>query len=134
MDLLTHFKQARNSVSVPPGAVLFAEGDPATNMYVLMDGIAEVCVGGEVVETAEPPAILGEMALVDTSVRSATVVTRTTCNLVSIDIQQFDLLIRESPEFARQVMTVMAERLRAMNDRLKEAIQELSVRGKRPTG
>src|SRR3954464_10265628 len=75
MDLLTHFKQARNSVSVPPGAVLFAEGDPATNMYVLMDGIAEVCVGGEVVEPAEPPAILGEMALVDTSVRSATVVT-----------------------------------------------------------
>src|SRR5436190_16205455 len=133
MDLLTHFKQARNSVSVPAGAVLFAEGDPATNMYVLMDGTADVCIGGEVVETAVPPAILGEMALVDTSVRSATVVTRTTCNLVSIDVRQFDLLIRESPEFARQVMTVMAERLRAMNDRLKEAIQELSVRGKRPT-
>ncbi len=132
MDLIAHFNAARNVVSLPAGAVLFAEGDPGANMYVLIEGMAEVFVGGEIVEAAHAPALLGEMALVDNTVRSATVVSRTTCKLVSIDVQQFDLLIRESPEFARQVMSVMAGRLRVMNEHLKEAIRELSVRGRRP--
>ena len=132
MDLLTHFQGARNVVSVPAGGVLFAEGDPATNMYILLEGQADICVGGDVVESALPPALLGEMALVDRSTRSATVVSRGNCKLVSIDTKQFDLLVRESPEFARQVMSVMANRLRAMNERLREAIGELSVRGRRP--
>ena len=132
MDLLAHFHGARNVVSVPAGGVLFAEGDPATNMYILLEGQADICVGGDVVESALPPALLGEMALVDRSTRSATVVSRGNCKLVSIDTKQFDLLVRESPEFARQVMSVMANRLRAMNERLREAIGELSVRGRRP--
>jgi len=132
MDLIAHFKSARNAVSVPAGAVLFAEGDPGTHMFILLEGQADVCVGGEVVETALPPALLGEMALVDRAVRSATVVSRTSCRLITIDVAQFDLLVRESPEFARQVMTVMADRLRSMNERLKDAIRELSVKGVRP--
>jgi CRP/FNR family transcriptional regulator, cyclic AMP receptor protein len=132
VDLLTHFQGARNVVSVPAGGVLFAEGDPATNMYILLEGQADICVGGDVVESALPPALLGEMALIDRSTRSATVVSRGNCKLVSIDTKQFDLLVRESPEFARQVMSVMANRLRAMNERLREAIGELSVRGRRP--
>jgi CRP-like cAMP-binding protein len=81
---------------------------------------------------AFPPALLGEMALVDGSARSATVVSRASCKLVSVDVTQFDLLVRESPEFARQVMAAMAVRLREMNERLREAIGELSVRGRRP--
>ena len=132
MDLIAHFGSARSAVSMPAGAVLFAEGDPGTHMYVLLEGEADICIGEEVVENAVPPALLGEMALVDSTSRSATVVLRTPCRLVSIDERQFDLLVRESPEFARQVMKVMARRLRVTNDSLRQAIGELSVRGKRP--
>ena len=132
MDVIAHFKRARNVVSVPAGLVLFREGEPGTEMYVLLEGLAEVSIGGEVVEVAKPGALLGEMALVSSSVRSATVVTRTGCRLISIDSSRFDVLVRESPEFARHVMTVMADRLRRMNERLKEAFGELSVRGRRP--
>ena len=133
MDLIAHFRGARSALNMPAGAVLFAEGDPGTHMYVLLEGRADICVGEEVVENAMPPALLGEMALVDSSVRSATVVLRTPCRLVAIDARQFDLLVRESPEFARQVMTVMCGRLRAMNENLRQAIGELAVHGKRPS-
>ena len=132
MDLLAHFSGARNVVVVPTGAVLFAEGDPGTNMYILIEGRADICIGEEVVESAAPPALFGEMALVDSLVRSATVVARSPCRFVSIDARQFDLLVRESPQFARHVMTVMANRLRRMNERLREAIAELAVHGSRP--
>ena len=132
MDVVAHFRKARNSMSVPAGYVLFAEGEPGTSMFVLIEGRAEILVGGETVEHALPGALLGEMALVSTGPRSATVVARTECKLVSMDVKQFDLLTRESPEFARYVMTAMAGRLRRMNERLKEALIELNVKGKRP--
>jgi CRP/FNR family cyclic AMP-dependent transcriptional regulator len=116
------------------GLVLFSEGDSARNMYVLMEGSATVCVGGQVIEIAEPGALLGEMALVNSSVRSATVITRSDCRVLPIDTTQFDLLVRESPEFARHVMTVMADRLRRMNQRFTEsALGEPSVRANRPS-
>ena len=132
MDLIAHFKGARNVLSVPSGLVLFRAGDQGTIMYVLMEGVAEVRVGDEVIEVATAGALLGEMAMVDSTVRSATVITRTGCRLVSIDTSQFDTLVRESPQFARHVMAVMAGRLRHMNERLREALGELSVRGRRP--
>jgi CRP-like cAMP-binding protein len=132
VDLIGHFKGAKNTLAVPAGLVLFQEGDPAKGMYVLLEGTVEISVGGDVVETAERGALLGEMALVDSEPRSATAVTRSDCKLISVDVRQFDMLVRESPEFARHVMHVMAARLRHMNARLREALGELSVRGRRP--
>lgn len=119
MNILAHFKHARNLISLQSGLVLFSEGEVGKNMYVLMEGSAAICVAGEVIEVAGPGALLGEMSLVDSGVRSATVITRANCRVISINRSQFDALVRESPEFARHVMMVMADRLRRMNDRLK---------------
>jgi len=129
MDLIAHFQGARTVVSVQAGLPLFNEGESGKNMYVLMEGTAAICVGGEVVEVAEPGSLLGEMALIDSSVRSATVITRSSCRVISINSSQFDLLVRESPEFARHVMEVMADRLRHMNQKFKDvALSERPVR------
>jgi len=119
VDVVAHFRNARNLVELQAGLVLFSEGEPGKNMFVLMEGTAAVCVAGEVIEIAGPGALLGEMALVDSAVRSATVITRSSCRVISINLPQFDALVRESPEFARHVMMVMADRLRHMNERLK---------------
>lgn len=100
-------------------------------MYVLMGGTAAVCVGGVVIEVAGPGSLLGEMALINSSVRSATVITRSECRVISINSAQFDLLVRESPEFARHVMAVMADRLRRMNLRFRElTLSERPVHGR----
>ena len=120
MDLISHFQGARTVVSVQAGLPLFNEGESGKNMYVLMEGTATICVGGEVVEVAEAGSLLGEMALISSAVRSATVITRSNCRVISINTSQFDLLVRESPEFARHVMEVMADRLRRMNQRFKD--------------
>ncbi len=126
MDVIAHFRNARNLLTLQAGLVLFNEGESGKSMYVLMEGSAAVCVAGEVIEIAEPGALLGEMALVDSSVRSATVISRSNCRVLSINGSQFDALVRESPEFARHVMTVMADRLRHMNQRLKQATSRKS--------
>ena len=122
MDLLAHFQGARNLVSVQAGVPLFTEGELGKNMFVLMEGSAAVLVAGQVIEVARPGALLGEMAVVDSSVRSATVIASSNCRMLSINSAQFDLLVRESPQFARHVMIVMAGRLRRMNRRFFETI------------
>lgn len=131
MDVLAHFRSARNAITMPRGAVIFAEGEEGSSMFVLIQGRADISVGGEVLESAVPGSLLGEMALVSSAPRSATVVASTECKLVPVDVRQFDLLARESPEFARHVMTVMASRLRHTNERLREALKEIGVRGGR---
>ena len=131
MDVIAHFKGAR-AISIPADVVVFQEGEPGKEMYVLLEGEAEISVGGEVVELAGPGTLLGEMALINSAVRSATVITSRASRFVSIDTRQFDFLVRESPEFARHVMAVMAERLRSTNEKLTLAIRELSVRGRGP--
>ncbi len=131
MDLIAHFQDARTVVSLQTGLVLFSEGEPGKNMYVLMQGTAAICVGGEVIEVAKPGSLLGEMALINSSVRSATVITRSDCRVISINSAQFDLLVRESPEFARHVMSAMADRLRRMNQRFTEvALSKRPVYGR----
>lgn len=127
MNVLEHFQDARNVINVASGAVIFKEGAPATTMYVVLEGAVEVTVGDTVVEVAERGALVGEMALVDASPRSATVVAATPCRLIAIDAKQFDLLVRETPQFARHVMAVLVARLRRMNERLTEAATELNV-------
>jgi len=55
----------------------------------------------------------GEMAVVDSSPRSATVIAVTDTRLAVIDRRMFLFLVHETPMFALQVMSSMAERLRA---------------------
>ncbi len=128
MDVIARFRRSPNAFRLAAGKVLFREGDPAEVMYVLLDGTVEVEVGGTVVEAAVAGTVLGEMAVIDQSPRSATAIAKTPCLLVSVTANQFDVLVHETPEFARLVMQVLSGRLRRMNQRLLEAFAELSVR------
>lgn len=102
------------------GAFLFREGELADgNMYVLVSGQMSISVGDVVVEHAGAGAIVGEMALVEQrETRSATVKADTRCGLAVIDEKRFHYLITEAPTFAIEVMRVMANRLRKVDQTL----------------
>ncbi len=106
------FRHEEDLVRLAPGEQLFHEGDDAENMYVLLDGVVEITVRDHLLETAHAGALLGEMALIDHSPRSATAIAQTSCSLAKIDARRFDFLVAQTPHFARHVMHVMAQRLR----------------------
>lgn len=54
------------------GKTLTEQGEPGDELYLLLDGLLEVVVDGEVVAQVGPGAILGERALVEQGVRTAT--------------------------------------------------------------
>ena len=107
-------------VTVDGGDFLFREGDPADALYVVRKGLLRIVSGSIVYETVKPGGIVGEMGIVDQGGRrSASVIAGTRAELEKIDRSAFLTLIRSTPDFALEVMQVMARRLRVMNRRYR---------------
>jgi CRP/FNR family transcriptional regulator, cyclic AMP receptor protein len=102
-------------IQVPAGQPLFSAGDEGHLMFVLSKGTADVMVNGQVVESLQHGSIVGEMGIVSPGPRSATVVATSDCEFVAVDEKRFQFLVQQTPFFATQVMRVLAERLRAVN-------------------
>jgi CRP-like cAMP-binding protein len=81
-------------------------------MFGIVEGEVEVRLPNGAVRRLGPDETFGEMAIVDSSPRSATVVAVTHTKLAVIDRRTFLFLVHETPMFALQVMSSMAERLR----------------------
>ena len=113
LDVLRH---AHDAMSFPAGTTILEEGKPGKVMYVVKAGSVDVLVGGRVVATVGSGEVVGELALIDDRERCAAVVARTDCELVPIDEKRFLFLVQQTPYFALQVMRVLAERLRHMNE------------------
>src|SRR5947207_8971876 len=71
------FRQESNTVQLAPGDFLFREGEKGDKMYVLLEGEVDIFLGDFVFETAGPGALLGEMALIDETPRTAHAVAKT---------------------------------------------------------
>ena len=110
------FKHASDAQQLEPGDGLFKEGDPGDCMFAVVEGEVELSRNGSVVEVVGSGGILGELALVDPAPRSADATARTAARVVRVDQRQFTFLVHEHPTFALQVMAVMADRLRKMNE------------------
>lgn len=115
MNLAELFRHETDLQTLAAGETLFKEGEQGDLMYVLLSGTAEISVHHRVVETAESGAILGEMAMIDDEVRSATVVAKSECKLMPIERKRFNFLVQQTPNFALYVMRVIADRLRRTN-------------------
>jgi CRP/FNR family cyclic AMP-dependent transcriptional regulator len=88
-------------------------------MYVVKTGDLQILDGNYVYETVSAGGIVGEMAMVDGSPRSATVRAIEPTTVIPIDERRFVFMVQQTPFFALRVMRVMAARLRAMNERAK---------------
>ncbi len=102
------------------GETIIDKGKTGNYMFLVVSGEAEIVMGGEVIETVGPEGIVGEMALIDSPERSATVVAKTDVVLNPIDRWKFQYLTQKYPDFALFIMEVMSRRLRMMNRRVDD--------------
>ena len=112
------FRFIQDAHTFAKGDAIFREGDKGDGMYVVVEGRVELRVRGRVLEDVGPGAVLGEMALIDDAPRTASAIAKRDCRLVRIDARRFRALVQQTPDFALQIMAVMAKRLRKMNRRV----------------
>jgi CRP/FNR family transcriptional regulator, cyclic AMP receptor protein len=118
VEFLNLVRNEKTVTKLAPGQVLFHKGEPAQAMYVVRAGQLQIGEGSVVYETVGPGDIVGEMAMIDTEPRSATVKALGASEVVVIDQARFLYMVQQTPFFAIRVMQVLAQRLRIMNERL----------------
>ena len=107
------FKGATDTREFPAGTVIFEQGASGEEMFGVVAGLVELRLSnGQALELG-PDDTFGEMAIIESSPRSATAIAVEDTTLAVIDRRRFLFLVGETPNFALQVMASLAERLRA---------------------
>jgi CRP/FNR family transcriptional regulator, cyclic AMP receptor protein len=97
------------------GTVLFREGDPGGEMYVVHRGKVSISarVGSveKVLSTLGQGEFLGEMSILNDAPRSATATCVEDCLLLVVDARTFEAMVRGSAEIAIRMIQKLAGRL-----------------------
>jgi len=109
------FKNDKDFIIIPAGEEIFQQGGVAERMYVIIEGEVEVSIDGKLIDRTRAGGIVGEMALISSSPRSATAIAKTECKLVPVDEKRFTFLVQQTPYFAISVMKIMVERIRKLD-------------------
>jgi signal transduction histidine kinase len=118
------------------GAVVFEVGDPGDALYIVVEGQLKVTNRGVVLFHRGTGACLGEMALLDESPRSASVIAETKVRLLRWSRQDFLNVITTKTHIAfglfkvlntklRQDVTIQVNHILELESRVKEKTREL---------
>ena len=97
----------------PAGTVIAREGEPGVGLFVIVEGEAEVTIGGKKKATLGPGEFFGEIALLDGGPRTATVTAITDMKLLGLTEWVFRGLMQEHPSIAIKTLQQRAGRLRS---------------------
>lgn len=98
----------------PSGKVLCEEGKSGGDFFILLSGTAEVRKGGTAVDTMREGDFFGEIALLDSGPRSATVVATSPVRSLVLGPRQFQDVLHQNAEIAVTILRAVTRRLRAV--------------------
>lgn len=123
--------QVTDVVTYKAGDVVMAEGDKGEELYIVLSGQLRVTRNGAEVATLPPGAHVGEMALVRSQPRSATVTSEGVSELMIIRRQEFFEILRKEHQLAVKLLWqftgVLADRLAETTRELGAAKEELAA-------
>ena len=96
----------------PEGADVTSEGAGGAGFFVIAEGNADVTVGGEHRASLGPGDFFGEVALIDTGVRSASITAATDLLCYGLTPWEFRPFVEEHPKVAWALLQTLAARLR----------------------
>jgi len=114
---LDRVAELAEDVEASPGALIIDQGRVGTECFVILEGLANVFVGDDVVAQIGPGTMVGEMALVEHRPRNASVVAETPMTLVVFDLKAFKTLLEEMPRVHSKVLETLAARRKSNAER-----------------
>jgi CRP-like cAMP-binding protein len=112
----------------PGDCLLFAEGEPGHELYVIQEGsvkISKIVNNQEVIlAVLRKGDIFGEMALLEDKPRTANAEILEECTVLAVNRANFEGLIKTSPELVARLTTLLAERIWLMYRQLANTMIE----------
>ncbi len=112
-EWLVPVAQLATEATFEPGETVMRAGDPGDCLYVILEGDLRVQAGEQTLATLHAGECVGEMSLLDTEPRLATVVAASEVVALRIAQDEFYGLLAERAEIARALIAVLSRRLRA---------------------
>src|SRR5512144_2521493 len=116
----------RFSKKFPRGTVLFREGDPGREMFVVQAGRVQIAKRVGSVEmllaTLGQGEFFGEMSILNNKPRSATATVSEEAQLLVIDPKTFDAMIRGNAEIAIRMIKKLADRLQEADHQIENLL------------
>jgi CRP-like cAMP-binding protein len=103
--------QWTEAVSVPAGYELAKQGQFAHEFFVIEDGAAKVIQDGELLTELGPGDFFGEIGLLETQRRTASVVASTPMDLIVMFQREFMQMEKDMPLVADRVRSAIRARL-----------------------
>ena len=102
-----------------PKAIIFSEGVPGTEMYVIVSGRVRIFIGtgdrSMTMARLKKGDFFGEMSLLEELPRSASAEAEDTVELVALSKKDFLFMIQQHPEIAMKILGKFSSRLRDAN-------------------
>jgi CRP/FNR family transcriptional regulator, cyclic AMP receptor protein len=116
LDQRVTVAEACTEITVQAGTTLVKEGDFGHGAFAITAGSAEVVQDGDVLRTLGPGDMFGEIAVLSSGRRTATVVATTDMTLITVLNRELWRIERECPEIADALRATIAERLNASTE------------------
>ena len=108
---LAEIDRVADEVHVEAGRTVLRQGDLGQEFALIISGEADIVKDGETVARIGPGAYFGEVALLDSITRTASVVAATDLVLEVIDRRGFNTLLDDLPTLSRAMLRGMAQRM-----------------------
>jgi len=131
---LAHLNGLLRSSSVPAGTNFITVEQPGEVIYVILEGTVKIYVSHEdgrevILAFLGRGDTVGEMSLIDSSGRSANVVTTEKSRLLWMDRLTFQTCLRDMTSLANNLVRLLSIRLRFANEQI-QALCTLDVAGR----
>jgi CRP/FNR family cyclic AMP-dependent transcriptional regulator len=109
---LLEVAKVTEDLEVEEGKALTREGQSGSEFFVIVDGEVAVTKDGTEIRTLGPGDFFGEIALLEDTPRTATVIAKTPLRFFVLTRQAFRSLLAHQPELEEKVTKALEERLR----------------------
>jgi CPA1 family monovalent cation:H+ antiporter len=104
---------AASEVEATEGQTLATEGDFGHALYVIESGTAEVSANGTALRTLGPGDVFGEIAVIASGRRTASVVATSPMHLIALFKRDVWALERDSPDITERLRALIAHHMTA---------------------
>lgn len=123
-DELRVLERHANIRTYPCNTVVITEGDEASTLYVILSGQVKVFLSNEqgkeiVVNVQGVGEHFGELALIDSAPRSASVITTQKTRLAAISKSDFRKMLADHPDIAFSLIRDLTGRIRVLSTNVK---------------
>ncbi len=113
---LRKITKVHEKVVVPSGTLLVEQGEAGLLFFVVLAGNASVVRDGRPVSSLGPGDHFGELALLDSGPRTASVTSDSEMTLLVIRQRHFQRILQTSPALTRRLLSALVARLRAVDE------------------